>query len=284
MADLRLEQWLLDPCRATWIMGVLNVTPDSFSDGGRFSETGAAVAHGLAMAEAGAQVIDVGGESTRPGAARIAAGEQLRRVLPVIQSLTAQGVRVSIDTSLSEVAREALAAGAAIINDISGGTDDSAILRVAASSAAPIILMHMRGQPATMQNNPVYVDVVRDVGTSLRAQAARAADQGVAPHRILLDPGIGFGKSVEHNLALLAGLDQLKAAGHAILVGASRKSFIGRITGESQESGRIMGTAAAVAWSIKGGADLVRVHDVARMAPVVAMSHALRRAAGAGKH
>jgi dihydropteroate synthase len=196
-------------------MGVLNVTPDSFSDGGRFADPVAAVAHAREMVRQGAAIIDVGGESTRPGSERVPAGVQIGRVVPVIRAIVAEKLActVSIDTTRSAVAEAALAAGATVINDISGGGDDPAILSIAARSGAPMVLMHMQGQPATMQVNPTYADVVEEVGGALAGMAESATRAGVAKERILLDPGIGFGKTIEHNLALLRNLSRLARIG-----------------------------------------------------------------------
>ena len=258
-------------------MGVLNVTPDSFSDGGRFAAVDAAVGHARQMAEAGAAVIDVGGESTRPGSQRIGADEQLRRVEPVIGRLAreAPDALLSIDTTLAPVARRAIELGASLINDISGARDDPAILDVARESRTPIALMHMQGQPATMQLNPTYADVVAEVAGHLRARLAAAVAAGVPESDVILDPGIGFGKTAEHNLALLRSLRAFTGIGRPLLLGTSRKGFIGRITDEPEPSRRLFGTAATVAWCVANGASIVRVHDVPEMSKVVAMTHAI---------
>jgi len=235
-------------------MGVLNVTPDSFSDGGRWLDPDAAVAHGLAMAADGADVVDVGGESTRPGAAEVPADEELRRVVPVIEAL-APHVRVSVDTRKGEVADSALDAGASILNDISASLHD-----VAASHGAGYVAMHMRGTPATMQGETEYADVVAEVRGFLveRADAARAA--GV--EELWIDPGLGFAKTGDHNLSLLKHLDDLTSMGFPVLVGASRKSFIGKLTGVEQADDRLEGSLAAAVWAMAHGASMVRVHDV----------------------
>jgi dihydropteroate synthase len=235
-------------------MGVLNVTPDSFSDGGRWLDPDAAVDHGLAMAAEGADVVDVGGESTRPGAAEVPADEELRRVVPVIKAL-APHVRVSVDTRKAEVADAALDAGASILNDISASLHD-----VAASHGAGYVAMHMRGTPATMQRETEYADVVAEVRDFLveRADAARAA--GV--EELWIDPGLGFAKTGDHNLSLLNHLDELTSTGFPVLVGASRKSFIGKLTGVEQADDRLEGSLAAAVWAIAHGASMVRVHDV----------------------
>jgi dihydropteroate synthase len=278
MTRAEFETWLKDPDRRPLVMGVLNVTPDSFSDGGRYADPAAAVAHAFEMLDAGADLLDVGGESTRPGSSRTSAAEQVRRVVPVIEALRQQrsDCLLSIDTTQSTVAREALAAGAAVINDISGATEDAAMLALAAGSGVPIVLMHMQGQPATMQLNPVYRNVVQEVADYLneRAQVAEAA--GIAPHRILLDPGIGFGKTVEHNLALLRGLSELGKLGRPLLLGTSRKGFLGRIAGETEPRERLFSTAASVAWCVANRAAVVRVHDVEAMARVVRTIRAIQ--------
>jgi dihydropteroate synthase len=279
MTPADFDRWLLDPARPTLIMGVLNVTPDSFSDGGRYADPAAAVAHAHALLEAGAHLLDVGGESTRPGSARTDAAEQIRRVLPVIQTLRrdlGDAGLLSIDTTRAPVAKAALDAGAAIINDISAATDDPEMLPLAASRGVPIVLMHMQGQPATMQDNPTYRNVVAEVTGHLRARADAARAAGVAPHRILLDPGIGFGKRIEHNLELLRGLREFTALGHPLVLGTSRKGFLARIGGESDPRDRLFSTAASVAWCVANGAAVVRVHDVGPMARVVRVVRAIQ--------
>ena len=241
-------------------MGVLNVTPDSFSDGGRWLDPGAAVAHGLEMASEGADIIDVGGESTRPGALAVDEAEELRRVLPVVEALSGAGLVVSIDTRKAGVARQAVAAGASIINDVS-----SELWPVAAETGAGWVAMHMPADPEVMQQHAHYDDVVAEVKAYLVERARRAADAGV--EKVWVDPGIGFGKTAEHNLSLLRHLDELVDTGLPVLVGTSRKSFLGRLTpdagGEpSGPSDRLEATVATTAWAISRGADVVRVHDV----------------------
>jgi dihydropteroate synthase len=233
-------------------MGVLNVTPDSFSDGGRWLDAGAAVEHGLQMVQEGADVIDVGGESTRPGADPVDTDEELRRVLPVIEAL-APHTRVSIDTRKADVAREAVAAGASLVNDVS-----ATLAPVARAAGAGWVAMHMQGDPRTMQQAPAYVDVVAEV-TAFLVERAEAA--GV--DEVWIDPGIGFGKTMEHNLALLAHLDQLVATGFPVVVGTSRKSFLGRLTGGAEPEDRVEASVATAAWALSQGAGMVRVHDVA---------------------
>ena len=272
------ETWLQDPQRPPLVMGVLNVTPDSFSDGGRYADPTAAVAHGLSMFQAGAQLLDVGGESTRPGAPRIDADEQIRRVLPVIQGLRRElgdQALLSIDTTRAPVARAALDAGAFLINDISAATDDPEMLPLAASRACPIVLMHMQGTPATMQDNPTYADVVTEVARALRQRADAARAAGIAPHRILLDPGIGFGKTLQHNLALLRNLPVFAALGYPLLLGTSRKGFLARVGGETDPRDRLFSTAASVAWCVANQAAIVRVHDVEPMTKIVRVIHSI---------
>lgn len=259
-------------------MGVLNVTPDSFSDGGLHLDADRAVDAAHAMIGAGADLIDVGGESTRPGAARIDDAEQIRRVIPVIDAIAKTGVTISIDTTRSSVARAALDAGASVVNDISAGREDPQIVALVATRAVPIILMHMQGSPATMQNNPIYTDVVTEVRDHLINRASVLEQAGVKPANILIDPGIGFGKTTTHNLQLLKHLDQLVLADYPVLVGTSRKGFIGKVLDQPDPADRLMGTAATVAWSIAKGASIVRVHDVAQMKQVAAMIDAIMQA------
>jgi dihydropteroate synthase len=232
-------------------MGVLNVTPDSFSDGGRWLDPGAAVAHGLRMLEDGADVVDVGGESTRPGADPVPVDEELRRVLPVVEALTAH-VRVSIDTRKPEVAEAAIAAGATLVNDVS-----ASLAPVARAAGVGWVAMHMQGDPRTMQQDPTYDDVVEEVSAFL---VERASTAGV--EEVWIDPGIGFGKTMEHNLALLAHLDELVATGFPVVVGTSRKSFLGRLTGDAPADDRVEASVATAAWALAHGAAMVRVHDV----------------------
>jgi dihydropteroate synthase len=278
MTPAEFDAWLLDSHRPPLVMGVVNITPDSFSDGGRFADAPAAVAHARALVAAGADLLDVGGESTRPGAARVDADEQIRRVLPVIQSLREEltdRCLISIDTTRAPVARAALDAGASIINDISAGLDDRDMLPLAASRACPIILMHMQGTPATMQDNPTYADVVADVAGHLKQRLADARAAGIAEHRILLDPGIGFGKKVEHNLSLLRNLSTFAALGRPLVLGTSRKGFLAKIAGETESRERLFSTAASVAWCVANQAAIVRVHDVGPMVKIVRVIHSI---------
>jgi dihydropteroate synthase len=255
-------------------MGVLNVTPDSFSDGGKFLDLAAAVAHAHAMAQAGADIIDVGGESTRPGARPVGAEEELRRVLPVIERL--RGLTVSIDTTKAVVAAQAVAAGAQIVNDISALRFDAGMIDVVRRRGAGVVLMHMLGTPPTMQQQPQYGDVVTDVCGFLRARIAFALDRGVKKSQIAVDPGLGFGKTAAHNLQLLAQLAELQSLGCPIVVGASRKSFIGRLLNR-EPADRLPGSLAVVAWAVAQGAQVVRVHDVAETVDVVRLVEQLRR-------
>lgn len=278
MKTSEFDSWLLNPARQPLVMGVLNVTPDSFSDGGKFADTDSAVAHAFEMADAGADLIDIGGESTRPGSDAVEDDEQIRRVVPVIKALTTQGIPavLSIDTTRSAVAAAALDAGAYIVNDISAGQDDSQMFSLVARRHVPIILMHMLGRPKTMQHAPTYYDVTAEVSGFLNEQVIAAGIHGIDVDKILLDPGIGFGKKVEHNLELLRRLMELTVLGRPLVLGTSRKSFIGKITGESEPSHRLFGTAASVAWTIANGAAIVRVHDVEPMSQVVRMISAIR--------
>jgi dihydropteroate synthase len=257
------------------IMGVLNVTPDSFADGGRFVATDDALAQARAMVAAGADLIDVGGESTRPGAAPVAVDEELARVVPVIERLVAElAVPVSIDTTKPEVMRAAVAAGATLINSVDALRAPGA-LAAAAAAGVPVCLMHMQGEPRTMQRDPRYGDVVGEVAAFLRERLAAAAAAGIAPEAVLLDPGLGFGKTLDHNLALLRGLPALAALGRPLVVGVSRKRMIGDLTGRAVED-RAVGSAVAAAFAVARGAQVVRAHDVA------ATRDALRIAAALG--
>lgn len=248
--------------QGTLVMGVVNVTPDSFSDGGLFLSTQAAVEQGVRLWEEGAHLLDVGGESTRPGSDSVPVEEEIRRVVPVIQALAAQtSAVISIDTMKAPVARAALEAGAAVINDVAALRFDPDMAALAAESGAGLILMHMLGSPKTMQANPVYEDVVAEVTAFLAARAGAARAAGVPPERIVVDPGIGFGKTLAHNLTLIRRLDRLAALGYPVLLGASRKAFIGTLTGRPALE-RLYGTLGVHVLGAALGADLVRVHDV----------------------
>jgi dihydropteroate synthase len=256
-------------------MGVLNVTPDSFSDGGQFFEPDKAIEHGLKMAVDGAAIIDVGGESTRPGSAPVSAQEQIKRVVPVIKALAKKiNVPISIDTRNFDVAKTALDAGATMINDITALSDER-MGRLAAEQQVPVVLMHIQGTPATMQIEPKYDDVVGEVRQFLLDRAKRVEQFGILKERIFIDPGIGFGKTLEHNLLLLRNIDKFVATGYRVLVGTSRKTFIGKLTGKENPAERIFGTAAAVALCAASGVSIVRVHDVAEMADVMKVVKAI---------
>ncbi|CAN5500663.1 dihydropteroate synthase [soil metagenome] len=270
----KVDENVLDLTLRALVMGVLNVTPDSFSDGGEFFATQAAVKHGREMARSGADIIDVGGESTRPGATPVSPNEEMERVLPVIQELAGSiPSHLSIDTSKAAVAQAALEAGASIINDVSGGRGDSTMLPLAAEKGAALIIMHMQGTPGTMQANPVYCDVVAEVGDFFRQQFAQAVRCGVDPTCIAFDPGIGFGKTVDHNLELLANLPRLRVENRPLVVGVSRKSFLGQISGPSGD--RASATVALTSLLRVRGADVLRVHDVAQNTAALRTTEAL---------
>lgn len=258
------------------VMGIVNVTPDSFSDGGAHEDPVSAVEHGRRLAAEGAGIIDVGGESTRPGADEITPAEELARVRPVVARLAAElSVPVSIDTRHAEVAAACIEAGASVVNDVSGFADPGMVRAVAASDVG-VVIMHMLGEPGTMQEQPRYDDVVCEVREFLLDRALTLEAAGVARERIALDPGIGFGKTLEHNLELLRALPALAAFGYPVLVGASRKRFIGAITGQQDPAQRLGGSIAAAVWAVEHGAAVVRVHDVAQSVQAVAVARALR--------
>ncbi|MGC1484975.1 MAG: dihydropteroate synthase [Candidatus Acidiferrum sp.] len=267
---LKLRSGTLVLGERTLVMGVLNVTPDSFSDGGDYEQPELAIEHAFAMEKAGADVVDIGGESTRPGSEEIPASEELDRILPVLEGLRGRlRIPVSVDTRRSAVAEPAIRAGAQIINDVSGLRNDGRIAEVAAKYGVPLVLMHMRGEPGTMQRGPFARDVMRDVAQGLREAVAKARAAGVAKSQIILDPGIGFGKSHSQNYELLRKLPQLASLGYPLLVGTSRKGFLGATLAREEKpvppEERTWGTAATVTASILGGANIVRVHDVAEM-------------------
>ena len=245
------------------IMGVLNVTPDSFSDAGVFFTAEEAIERGLSMAQEGAQIIDIGGESTRPGAESVAAEEELRRVVPVIKKLRAKiDIFISIDTSKAQVARAAIDAGASIVNDVTGGQGDKEMMPLVAESKAGFIIMHMQGNPRTMQIEPHYIDVVSEVADFFRQQYARALECGIDPMAIAFDPGIGFGKTVGHNLALLGNLEGLRVNDRPLVIGVSRKAFLRKVTQSSDMASHVSATAALTALLWERGARVFRVHDV----------------------
>jgi dihydropteroate synthase len=261
------------------IMGVVNVTPDSFSDGGRFLDADAAVEHGLTLTAEGADILDIGGESTRPGADPVGADEELRRVVPVIERLARSGqARLSIDTTKAGVARAALEAGACLVNDVSALRFDPDMAALVAETGAGCCLMHMLGEPRTMQENPRYEDVVSDVKAFLEERLAFAVGEGIDEERVWLDPGIGFGKTVEHNLELLRRLDEIVAIGRPVVVGTSRKSFLGKLVGGRGEGERLPGTIATNVLALERGASVFRVHDVAPNADALAVATATVRA------
>ena len=261
------------------LMGIVNATPDSFSGDGLAGDPDAAVALGLRMAEAGADLLDVGGESTRPGSESVAEDEELRRVMPVVEALARRvSIPISIDTRRARVAREALAAGACLVNDTTALRGDPAMAATVAETGAAVVLMHMQGEPKTMQDRPTYDNLMADICRSLRESLALAAKAGVQEERIMLDPGIGFGKTLMDNLQILARLGQLRTLGRPILVGPSRKRFIGDVTGVQAPAERIFGTAAACAMAVAAGALVVRVHDVPQMRQALAVAGAIAEA------
>jgi dihydropteroate synthase len=261
------------------LVGVLNVTPDSFSDGGDFLDPGKAASRAAAMLDEGAEVIDVGGESTRPGSDPVPQEEEVRRVVPVIREILAErpGAILSIDTYHAATAGAALEAGARIVNDVTALRGDPRMAEFAAGAGCPLVLMHMLGEPKTMQRDPRYEDVVREVRDFLAARAEHALSAGVEPENVILDPGIGFGKTLEHNLALLRDLNSLVELGFPVLIGASRKRFIGRITGVEVARDRVSGTVAANVLAYERGATFFRVHDVRPNREALAVAEAVRR-------
>ncbi len=260
-------------------MGILNATPDSFFDGGRYDRFETALARAEQMLEEGADILDIGGESTRPGSDPVPIEGEIRRVIPLVEAIAHRhpNAILSVDTTKSAVARLALQAGACIVNDISGMTFDPAMPEIVAEGSALVVLMHIKGTPKTMQQNPVYDDVVREVCETLQSHAQRATQAGIPATHIWLDPGIGFGKTVEHNLQLLKHLPTLKALGYPVLVGTSRKSFIGHLLGGLPPEERLEGTLATAALSVAWGADVLRVHDVQATVRAVRVADALCR-------
>lgn len=275
-----LPEW--DRCA---VMGVVNVTPDSFSDGGRWFDTTTAVKHGLDLVGEGADLVDVGGESTRPGASRVDESEELRRVVPVVRGLVAEGVTVSVDTMRARVAERALAAGAVLVNDVSGGQADPDMVPVVAAAGAPFVVMHWRGFSESMNSRAVYGDVVAEVVAELRARMDAVVAGGVAPERLVIDPGLGFAKNAPHDLALLARLDALRGLGRPLLVAASRKRFLGRVLAGEEGAApppareRDAATAAVSALAARAGAWAVRVHEVRATADAVRVARAIEGAA-----
>jgi len=278
---LRAKDRTIEVSDRPLVMGVVNVTPDSFFDGGKYATTDAAVRHALQLAEEGADLLDIGAESTRPGSDSIEAGEELRRLLPVVTAVAkAVTIPISVDTMKSTVARAVLEAGAVIINDVTALQADAAMADLVAATGAGVVLMHMRGMPKTMQEAPSYDDVVGEVTEFFRERVMFCRERGIGQDQIVLDPGIGFGKLLVHNLTLLGQLESFAQFGRPILVGVSMKAFIGQVLGRPLEE-RSWGTAAAIALAVSRGAGILRVHDVRGMKEVVAMAAAITRYANA---
>ena len=262
--------------RAALVTGIVNVTPDSFSDGGRFLDAETAVAHALDLVDQGAEILDIGGESTRPGAAPVSEAEELRRVIPVVEQLAPRvKVPISIDTIKPAVAGAALAAGASIVNDVAANREDDAMWRVVAEAGAGYVCMHMQGTPQTMQVGPVYADVVGDVGDFFRDRLGRLNACGVKPEQVMLDVGIGFGKTLEHNLQLLAGLRSFTKLQRPLMLGVSRKSFIGKLVGAELPESRRAGSLACACLAVAAGVQFIRAHDVAETVQAVRMAEAI---------
>lgn len=263
----------------SYVMGILNVTPDSFSDGGAYFDSAAAVEQGLRMVEDGADIIDVGGESTRPGSKPVDIKEELKRTIPVIEALANKvKVPISIDTYKAEVARQALKSGASMVNDVSGLRADSGMAKVVAEYGVPVVIMHMKGSPRDMQVNPVYEALIPEIIDYLRISIRLALKCGIKEDMIIIDPGIGFGKTTEHNLEIIGNLREFTCLQKPLLVGVSRKAFIGKLLGDAEPLKRINGTAASVAVSIMKGANIVRVHDLRDMTEVVKVADAIKKA------
>lgn len=273
------QDWCINPNKETLVMGIVNVTPDSFSDGGKFYSTKDAIAHASKLICEGADIIDIGGESTRPGANEISSSDELRRVIPVIKGIRSNNpdILISIDTTKAIVAKEAVEVGANIINDVSGLSFDSQMSKTVASLNAPIIIMHMKGNPRNMQKNPEYRDLIDDILYYFKERIKIATKAGIDREMIILDPGIGFGKTVEHNFQILSKLNKFSKLELPLLIGPSRKSFIGLTLNISPED-RVDGTAATVALGVNNGARIVRVHDVEKMKRVVTIADRIRNA------
>lgn len=268
----------LDFSRKTYIMGILNVTPDSFSENGLYFDGSDAIKRAWRMAEEGADIIDIGGESTRPGSEPLPIEEELRRIIPIIKALSKEiSVPMSIDTYKSEVAQRALDAGASIVNDISGLRFDPGMAKVVSEHKVPVVIMHIKGTPKDMQKNPVYAALIPEIMDSLRESIQVAKDAGISEDKIIIDPGIGFGKTFDQNLEIIHNLSAFTLMEKTVLIGPSRKAFIGRALGDVPPEQRLEGTAAAVAISILNGADIVRVHDVKEMVKVARMADAIKR-------
>lgn len=277
---LRARQFEFVFPRSTMLMGVVNVTPDSFSDGGQFFDADKAIGHALRLVAEGADIIDIGGESTRPNATPVSEEEELRRVLPILRALAAQkiSVPISIDTMKPAVAEAALNGGASIINDIAANRFDPRMWQLARETGAAYVLMHMQGTPHTMQRDPRYGDVVREVAEFYKQGLARLHESGILPEQILLDPGLGFGKTVEHNLELLAGLDHFRTYQRPLLVGASRKAFIGKITGAERMEERLPGSLACAMAAAQAGAQIIRTHEVRATRQALRIMEAIQQA------
>ena len=272
--------WCQDPNRETLVMGILNVTPDSFSDGGLFYNTDEAVSHALQLIENGIDIIDIGGESTRPGAQKISEEKEIQRIIPVVKQIRelSSEIIISIDTTKSMVAQKAIQSGANIINDISGFSFDNKMIDVVRESKVPVIIMHMQGDPSNMQNNPVYDDLIIDISSFFKSKIKLAIDAGIKKEQIILDPGIGFGKTVGNNFQLINQLNEFCKLGFPVMIGPSRKSFIGTTLNLPVDD-RLEGTAAAVAVGVMNGARIVRVHDVKEIKRVVTIVEKIRTAA-----
>ena len=272
--------WCQDPNRETLVMGILNVTPDSFSDGGLFYNTDEAVSHALQLIEYGIDIIDIGGESTRPGAKKISEEEEIQRIIPVVKQIRelSSEIIISIDTTKSMVAQKAIQSGANIINDISGFSFDNKMIDVVRESKVPVIIMHMQGDPSNMQNKPVYNDLIIDISSFFKSKIKLATDAGIKKKQIILDPGIGFGKTVGDNFQLINQLNEFCKLGFPVMIGPSRKSFIGTTLNLPVDD-RLEGTAAAVAVGVMNGARIVRVHDVKEIKRVVTIVEKIRTAA-----
>ncbi|HET7624706.1 MAG TPA: dihydropteroate synthase [Verrucomicrobiae bacterium] len=272
---LRARQFEFTFPRPALIMGIVNVTPDSFSDGGKFFDTDAAIAHAIALVENGADILDIGGESTRPHATPVDTAEELRRVIPVIEQLAAEvNVPISVDTMKPDVARAALNAGASLVNDVAANRENDEMRRVVADAGAGYVLMHMQGTPQTMQNCPTYSDVVREVGEFFSARLKRLSDCGLGADQIILDVGIGFGKTLEHNLQLLGALKDFAKLQRPLLLGVSRKHFIAKLLG-AEISGRLPASLACACLAVEAGAQIIRTHDVAETKQAVRMTEAI---------
>lgn len=274
---LAFHDFLFDFTKKTYIMGILNVTPDSFYDGGKYTRVDAAVRRGIELLEEGADIIDIGGESTRPGAEPVSEEEELRRVIPVIEELSKRvKIPISIDTYKSKVAEEAINAGASIINDISGLRFDRRMPEVAAKYRVPVVLMHIKGTPKVMQQSPYYRYLIPEIIEYLRESIVIAKEAGIDEELLIIDPGIGFGKLPEHNLEIIKNLKEFTKLGKPILIGVSRKSFISKVLNDAPPEERLEGTMAAVAISVINGANIVRVHDVAAISKVVKIADAIK--------